>query len=57
MGLMNGLPILLVKDPQINTGIFDDKLSECFVSTILTTEDSRDLAQNHSMVEWLSRIN
>lgn len=56
MGLMNGLPILLVKDPQISTGIFDSKLSECFVSTILTTDDNRDLAQNHSMVEWLSRI-
>jgi hypothetical protein len=56
MGLMKGLPILLVKDPEINTGIFDSKLSECFVSTITTTFDSRDLSQNHAIVDWLSKI-
>lgn len=56
MGLMKGLPILLVSDPQINNGVFDHGLSECFVARISTTEDCRKLEQNKAFEEWLSKI-
>lgn len=56
MGLMKGMPILLVKDPQIDMGIFDNNLSECFVANVSTNDDSRKLAQNKEVVKWLSKI-
>lgn len=46
MGLMHKLPILLVKDKEIQSGIFDQQLSECFVTTISSTYDSRKLLTN-----------
>ena len=55
MGLMKGMPILLVTDPDITDGVFDDNLSECFVSKISTTEDCRKLEQNKSFEEWISK--
>lgn len=54
MGLMNHLPILLVKSNGISSGIFDGKLSECFVATITTDSDSRELKYNPDMKQWLS---
>lgn len=56
MGLMNNLPILLVKDPVIETGIFDKSLSECFVATIESTLDSRRLETNKEFAKWLDKI-
>lgn len=56
MGLMKGMPILLVKDPQIDMGIFDSNLSECFVANVSTEDDNRKLAQNKEIVKWLSKI-
>lgn len=56
MGLMKGMPILLVKDPQIDMGIFDRNLSECFVANLSTIDDSRKLAQNKKVKKWLSKI-
>lgn len=56
MGLMKGMPILLVTDPEINNGVFDQSLSECFVAHISTTEDCRKLEQNKAFEEWLSKI-
>ncbi len=56
MGLMKGLPILLVKDPSIEMGIFDKKLSECFIATLPVEEDSRKIAQNPEFVKWLSKV-
>ena len=56
MGLMKGMPILLVKDPHIDMGIFDSNLSECFVAKVSTDDDSRKLAQNKEVVKWLSKI-
>ena len=56
MGLMKGMPILLVNDPDINDGVFDSNLSECFVAKISTTEDCRKLEQNKSFEEWISKI-
>ena len=56
MGLMKGMPILLVSDPDINDGVFDNNLSECFVARILTTVDTRNLEQNPLFEEWISKI-
>ena len=56
MGLMKDMPILLVKDPHIDMGIFDSNLSECFVANVSTDDDSRKLAQNKEVVKWLSKI-
>lgn len=56
MGLMKGMPILLVHDPDISTGVFDDNLSECFVAKISTNEDNRKLEQNKAFDEWLSKL-
>ena len=56
MGLMKGMPILLVTDPEIKDGVFDQGLSECFVGHISTKEDSRDLKRNKGFKEWISKI-
>lgn len=56
MGLAFGIPILLVHDPIITNGVFDDELSECFVARILSTEDSRRLEYNKSFQEWYSKL-
>ena len=56
MGLMKGMPILLVTDPAIKNGVFDNGLSECFVAKISTTEDCRKLHQNKGFENWFSKI-
>ncbi len=56
MGLMKGLPILLVCDPAINSGAFDTNLSECFVSQISTKADSKIIEQNKAFDEWLAKL-
>ncbi len=56
IGLAVGMPILLVHDPIIIDGVFDSELSECFVSRILSTEDSRRLDYNKSFQTWLSKL-
>lgn len=54
MGLMNKLPILLVKDKDINSGVFDSKLSEAFVATITADYNSRELEYNQTLKNWLA---
>ena len=54
MGLMNKLPILLVKDKDIDSGVFDSKLSEAFVATITADYNSRELEYNLTLKNWLS---
>lgn len=56
MGLMKGLPILLVKDSDIKEGIFDNQLSECFVATINTSDDSRKLHLNKNYIDWIAKV-
>ncbi len=56
MGLMKGIPILLVTDPDINTGAFDNALSECYVSRISTMYDLRSIKQNEQFRQWVSKI-
>lgn len=56
MGIMAGLPILLVKDSDINSGVFDNNLSECFVGTIATDYDTRNLELNNEFVAWRTKF-
>ena len=56
MGIMAGLPILLVKDSDINSGVFDNNLSECFVGTITTDCDTRKLELNNEFVAWRTKF-
>ena len=56
IGLAVGMPILLVHDPIISDGVFDNGLSECFVARMLSTEDSRRLEYNKSFQEWFSKL-
>lgn len=56
IGLAVGMPILLVHDPIISDGVFDNGLSECFVARLLSTEDSRRLEYNKSFQEWFSKL-
>lgn len=56
MGLMKGMPILLVSDPFVCNAVFDTSLSECFVAKIATTEDSRKIETNTSFHSWLSKL-
>lgn len=56
MGIMAGLPILLVKDNEINSGVFDSNLSECFVGTISVDDDTRNLEYNNEFVAWRTKF-
>jgi hypothetical protein len=54
MGLMNNLPILLVKDADIDNGVFDKKLSEVFVASTTVDYDNRELEYNPALKTWLA---
>lgn len=56
MGLMKGLPILLVTDPEIMTGVFDKDLTECYVANISSDYDIKKIEQNQQFDEWLSKL-
>lgn len=56
MGLMAGIPILLASDPEINNGVFDHGLSECYVSSISTLDDCRKLEQNKDFENWFAKL-
>ena len=56
MGLMKGLPILLVTDSEITDGVFDLQLSECYVANIPTNYDCKKIEQNPQFDEWLSKL-
>lgn len=56
MGLMCGLPILLVKDDAIEDGIFDSKLSECFVSIISSSLNTRKFVSDKAFQQWISKV-
>ena len=56
MALMKGMPILMIKDPEIDMGVFDKKLSECFIATLPTTADCRDFLQDPEIAQWFSKV-
>lgn len=56
MGLMKGLPILLIKDAGIESGAFNDNLRECFTASISADYDLRQLDLNEIFTKWCARI-
>lgn len=56
LGAMNGLPILLVKDEEINSGIFDSHLSESFIATVLSSQNIEDVKNSQAFRMWISKI-
>lgn len=56
MATMIGIPILLVKDDDIEDGIFDDVISESFISTLASKTDVKELDRNQTFTAWLSKI-
>lgn len=56
MALMRGLPVLLVKDAAVSSGVFDDKLNEVFVAAIPSDFDIRNLGTDSRFLRWLNKI-
>lgn len=56
MGLMKGIPILLVTDPEIGNGVFDENLSECYVANISSEYDCKKIEQNQKFDRWMSML-
>lgn len=56
MGLMKGLPILLVKDAGIDSGAFNNRLRECFTASISADYDLRQLDSNETFTKWCAKI-
>lgn len=56
MAVMKGIPILLVKDDNIEDGIFDNVISESFISTLTSKTDIKELDRNQAFTAWLAKI-
>jgi uncharacterized protein YjbI with pentapeptide repeats len=57
MATMAGIPILLIKDDDIDDGIFDDIISEAFIYTLSSKTDIKELDNNPTFKEWKGKIN
>lgn len=56
LGAMLGLPILLVKDNDIHSGIFDNHLSESFIAIVSANDKIDDVLKGRSFNLWLSKF-
>lgn len=56
MAAMVGLPILLIKDEDIDDGIFDNVISETFIYTIAAKTDIKELDKNQIFSDWKGKI-
>lgn len=56
MATMTGMPILLVKDENITDGIFDDIISEVFISTLSSRTDIKELDRHAGFRAWRSEL-
>jgi uncharacterized protein YjbI with pentapeptide repeats len=56
MAAMAGLPILLIKDDDIEDGIFDNIISETFIYSLTSKTDIKELNKNQIFTEWQSKI-
>lgn len=56
MALMRGLPILLVHDKEITSGVFDNVLSEYFVGEISSDFDIRKINTNKVFESWIKKV-
>lgn len=56
MAAMAGLPILLIKDEDIDDGIFDNVISETFIYTLASKTDIKELNKNQTFSDWRGKI-
>ncbi len=56
MAVMVGLPILLIKDDDIEDGIFDDIISETFIYTLSSKTKITELDRTSTFTAWLNKI-
>ena len=56
LGAMLGLPILLVKDNNIQSGIFDSHLSESFIANVSANDSIEETIKGRSFNLWLSKF-
>jgi len=59
MGVMLGIPILLVKTDELKTGIFDSCISEIMLDKISSKTDFCDLRKfenDENFISWLSKL-
>ncbi|MBO5728310.1 MAG: pentapeptide repeat-containing protein [Paludibacteraceae bacterium] len=56
LGAMLGLPILLVKDNDVHSGIFDNHLSESFIAIVSANDKIDDVLKGRSFNLWLSKF-
>lgn len=56
MAIMKGIPVLLVKDEDLNDGIFDEVLSESIMSRISSKCDINVLDRNPDFCAWKSQL-
>jgi len=59
MGVMLGIPILLVSTQELKTGIFDNCISEILLDKIYSKPDYNDLRKfeiDESFISWLSKL-
>lgn len=56
MALMKGLPVLIIKDPEVNDGIFDDTISESFIHTVVITAGLDSKVFKENINSWLNNF-
>jgi uncharacterized protein YjbI with pentapeptide repeats len=56
MAAMAGIPILLIKDDDIEDGIFDNIISEAFIYSLPSKTDIKELDSNQTFKEWKGKI-
>lgn len=56
MAVMAGLPILLIRDKDIEDGIFYSIISESFMFSLDAKTDVKELEKNQQFREWFLRI-
>ena len=57
MGLMAGMPILLIQDAEIDFGVFDSHISETSLHVIhADSADFKKFPEHREFISWKSRI-
>ena len=56
LGAMLGIPILLIKDNDIQSGIFDCHLSESFIANVSANDKIDDVIKGQQFNLWLSKF-
>ena len=56
MGMMKKMPILIIKDEGIDTGVFDSVLTEHTMQTILSSEVPLSLCESKILHDFCKRI-